>query len=259
MANDRKIYIKQKQDFLYTNPTPMPSPVGGYETGTTFESKTIKNMFDGLLYPYQYPSFSSFIIVGQSAILEVGDAIAANRTFNWATTQNANITPNTISISNSTSGGSLANNIANSGSFVATHPAISKTAIATNSFKIQGVNTNNDIFSKTYTVSWRWRLHFGESLTDTNLSETDVKALRINRLDTTFKGTHAFNGGGYKYIAYPTVWGKITKFNDAATQLEVPFKEAYTISVTNAFGISTTYWVHRSVNILNGAINIIII
>ena len=41
MANDRKIY--KAEDFLYTNPTPMPSPVGGYETGTTFESKNDKD------------------------------------------------------------------------------------------------------------------------------------------------------------------------------------------------------------------------
>ena len=46
----------------YTNPTPMPSAVGGAKAGTTFNKTPINDVLDMLLYPYQNPSFSAFSI-----------------------------------------------------------------------------------------------------------------------------------------------------------------------------------------------------
>ena len=40
--------------------------------------------------------------------------------------------------------------------------------------------------------------------------------------------------------------------------LPVPFEAPYTVSVTNSYGVATNYNVHRTTNILSGAITIIV-
>ena len=82
----------------YTNSTPTPSPLGGIPAGSTFAAQTMTQMWNRLLYPYQFPVFTSFSITGQAAILEVGDTSLANPTFTWSTSNSSNITANTISI-----------------------------------------------------------------------------------------------------------------------------------------------------------------
>ena len=55
MATNREISVQQPDAETYTNATPMPSTVGGWNAGSTFSNKTTSQMFDGLLYPYQLP------------------------------------------------------------------------------------------------------------------------------------------------------------------------------------------------------------
>lgn len=45
-------------EFKYTNATAMPRDVGGWTAGSTFSNKSLKDMFDGLLYPYVAPTAS---------------------------------------------------------------------------------------------------------------------------------------------------------------------------------------------------------
>ena len=52
--------------------------------------------------------------------------------------------------------------------------------------------------------------------------------------------------------------GTATTFKDSTTNLDVPMEAVYTVSVTNAYGITTNYNVHRTTNILGSTINIII-
>ncbi len=44
----------------FTNLNPMPEDVGGHEAGTTFNDVLITDVINDLLYPYQYPEFTSF-------------------------------------------------------------------------------------------------------------------------------------------------------------------------------------------------------
>ena len=259
MATNREISIQQPDVETYTNATPMPSTVGGYATGTTFSNKTMTEMWDGVLYPYQVPAFSAFAISGQTTPLEVGASILANRTFTWATTNPSNITANSLVIKNDTTGINIKTGLANDGSEVTTHTAISKSTATTNQFSITGTNSKGAVFLRTYTVAWQWKRYYGESVS-TPLNEAGIEGLRVGGLASGFAGTYIFNAlsSGYKYLCYPSVLGAATIFKDTSTQLPVPFEAPYTVSVTNSYGVATNYNVHRSTNILSGAITIIV-
>lgn len=257
MATNREISIQQPDVETYTNATPMPTALGGYATGTTFSNKTMTEMWDGVLYPYQVPAFSAFAISGQTTPLEVGASILANRTFTWATTNPSNITANSLVIKNDTTGINIKTGLANDGSEVTTHTAISKSTATTNQFSITGTNSKGAVFSRTYTVAWQWRMYYGESVS-TTLAEAAIKTLRVGNLGSGFAGTYIMSAGGYKYLCYPSSMGTATTFKDGGTGLNVPMETVYIVSVTNGNGIVTNYNVHRTTNILGSTLNLIV-
>lgn len=245
----------------YTNATPMPVVVGGYNAGTTFVDQSITSMITGLLYPYQVPTFTTFVITGQTLIIEVGASITANKTFNWVSTNFANIGLTTIIIKDVTANTTIINGItatSDTQNVVTTSPSITKNTATTNVFSISGTDTKgNTIIAKTTTITWQWAIYYGESVT-TPLIENNVEALRIKALSGAFAGTYTFVAGGYKYICYPSILGTATTFKDFDTNLNIPFNALYTVSITNIFGVTTNYNVHRSVNIIGSAIKIIV-
>ena len=245
----------------YTNLTPMPEKVGGAEVGTTFENVGIKATLDTILYPYQSPSFNTFAITGQTLIIEVGASVAANRTFNWVSVNYENIASESIIIRDVTGAVNIISNItatSNTQNQLTTSPAITKNTATTNVYSITGMNTKGvAIPAKTTTITWQWAIYYGESVT-TPLIENNIEALRIKVLSGAFAGTYTFVAGGYKYICYPSVLGTATTFKDFDTNLNIPFNALYTVSITNIFGVTTNYNVHRSVNIIGSAIKIIV-
>ena len=92
----------------------------------------------------------------------------------------------------------------------------------------------------------------------TDLTETDVEALRVGTLAANVSGNYSFNAGEYKWICYPTSFGLKTTFKDASTNFDVAMQPALTKSITNSQGVSTNYYCHRTVNKLGGSITIAI-
>lgn len=242
---------------LYTNTAPTPSTIGGIPSGSTFNEVTLQQMWDMLLYPYQYPSFSSFSISEISSIYEVGYEISAGaKTFNWNTTNNTNINSNSIQISGP--GFVTETGLINDGieSIIFTS-GVQRTTPGSQTWTIQGENTLSGLFSRNLSTNWRWRIYWGIS-TLSPLNESQIEALDSNALRTNFNGTFSFNASGYKYFCYPSSFGIASSFTDSSTMLAVPFEPYYIVSVTNSYGITTNYNVHRSTNILGGSINIVI-
>jgi len=257
----------------YTNASATPSTIGGITSGSTFSLQTMQQMWDRLLYPYQSPAFSSFVMSGQSTSVEVGVTISGTKTFTWGTTNSGNVSPNTILIRDVTNNVDLATSSANDGTeSIALPTAIQKTSQATHQWSIRGTNTNAVNFSATFTVSWFWQRYYGPS-TNTTLTESQIEALTNSGLASGFSGTFAYAGGGYKFFCFPTSFGSPVSFKDAATNLNVAMASSVDdaffsntanslsyglVSVTNAFSQTTNYRVYRSKNILGGAISIIV-
>ena len=242
----------------YTNATPMPDDVGGYETGTTFTDQDLTQMFDGLLYPYQYPAFSSFSISGQSSPIEVGTEITGVETFIWGTTHPTNIQANSINIYDITGSSTLFTGLVNDGSepYDFTPPIVYNSQ-ASNQWRIEGTNTKSQTFIRNYTVSWQWRIYWGTS-PNTSLTESEIEALADDRLDTNVPGNYSFAAGDYKYFAWPSLFNQPASFKDQATSLDVPMESPDIVSVTNVNGITTNYSVYRTTNIIGSSITIVV-
>ena len=252
----------------YTNLTPTAVGHGGVGIGDTFTAQTIQQMFDKILYPYQYPAFTSFSISGQAAVLEVGDQIAAAVTFLWAASNPANIVNDAtyIKLRDVTNALDLALALANDGSEAVVMPgAIQKTVPASHVFQIQGINNRPapgpDVFTRNATYTWYWRLFYGIAGTDTLPDEASIEALASSLLTNTAARTYSFGAGAaqYKYIAFPDGFAVPTSWTDQSTSLNVPFiNQAGTVSVQNAFSQTKLYRVQRSLNKLGSAMNIIV-
>lgn len=241
----------------YTNLTPVPQTLGGIEAGTTFNNVPITSVLDQLLYPYQLPSFSSFSI-NISSPVEVGYTIpSGSKTFTWTTTNSSNIVTNSVSIVDTTNSVTLATGLANDGSENINISSIQNTTDSSHVWTISALNTNGATLSATYTVHWYWRIFYGEDA-NSSLTNAQINALRASFLSNTAATTYSFvtDIQKYKYIAYPSSFGTLTTFKDTATLLNVAMAPMTVVAVTNTYGITTNYNVHRSLNKLGGSINI---
>lgn len=86
----------------YTNETPVPETVGGIGVGTTFENKTMEEVFNMLFYPTLEPqntSHSTTLNLNYSGVREIGETLELNLDNsasggNWVQTwQGANLQP----------------------------------------------------------------------------------------------------------------------------------------------------------------------
>ncbi len=237
---------------------------------------------DGPLYwddagtGYAAPAFSSFAITGQTTPIEVGATIAAgSKTFTWATTNNSNITANSISIVDTTASVTLASGLANDGSQVISIGAITNTIPATQVWTINGVNTHLATFSRTYSVIWEWRVYAGTNSAGT-LTSSQIKALSdSNALQASFPGTYNITSSPvvYYYFSYPDSMGSVSFFVDGNTGFPISMAEAsdnpaysntangwsYAIvSVTNAQGVTTDYRVYRTQFNFSGTLKMVV-
>ena len=241
----------------YTNLTPTAVSIGGIPAGSTFDNMTMQEMWDALLYPYQTPVFSSFTS-SMSTPIEVGSTIPAGSvTFLWNTTNSSNIAANSIKIDDITAGNTLASGLANTGTTAISISEITNVMATSHQWKITATNTKGAFLSRTLNVYWQWKIYYGESAL-TDLTETDVEALRVGTLAANVSGNYSFNAGEYKWICYPTSFGLKTTFKDASTNFDVAMQPALTKSITNSQGVSTNYYCHRTVNKLGGSITIAI-
>jgi hypothetical protein len=254
--------------FNDTNPTPVT--IGGIPAGTTFVNASVQTMFQNLLYPYQYPAFTSFSINGQSTALEVGTTISGSHTFVWSTTNNVNIQTNSISITDQSYSTVLGSALPNTGSYTTILSSVQLTSPGYHQWGIQGTNTNSNSFFANFAVSWYWRVYYGDN-TNTILAESDILGLSGNFLASSGSATYSLSPGGYKYICYPSSFGAANSIKDTSTNLNVAMADtsddpSYSnnsngyyyalVSVTNTFGQTIDYRVYRSKNVLGGSINI---
>ena len=238
----------------YTNPTPVPSTLGGVLSGTVFDNMAITEVLDMLLYPYLTPSFTSFS--GISSPYEIGNTLNAGIvTFNWNTSNKSNIVVDSITISDTTNGTVLASGLSNDGNEALPIEAVTYTTPTQHTYTIKATNTKGDTFSRVLRINWYSAIYYGES-TESSLDEAGVEGLRVKNLATNSSNIYDMLEGGYKWLCYPTSMGLKTSFTDVNTNFAVAMNSAEVVSVTNIFGITQDYYCHRTYNILGGSITI---
>ena len=248
----------------YTNLSPTPVTIGGIPSGSTFNNKTFGEMFDSLLYPYQSPSFTSFSS-SLFATYEVGENLPSGvSTVNYSISNSGNflpVQPNGNQTTNIIGASFVIPNplsLVASGSFQINIPVSSNlTSPGTRTVSLSGTNTNSVIFSTSGTMTWRYRIFYGNSVNSV-LVEADILALSSSLLASSASGTYSYAAapGTYKWICYPSSMPLLSTFTDTLTSFNVPFEAPIIVSVTNAYSVTTNYRCHRSTNPIGGAINI---
>jgi hypothetical protein len=236
-------------DVTYTNASPTPSDLGGIPAGSTFSAVANSDMWTALLYPYQYPAFTSFSISGQVTTVEVGDSISGAQNFIWLTTNSGNVATNSINIYDITGSATLFTGLVNDGIESYSFPSpIQLVTPGSYVWQIEGTNTNTSptTFSKNFTVNWKWLMHSGASANFT-LTNAQILALANSSLATTFPTSVNFAGGStYFWYWIPASFTQPTIFRDTTTGFQIDMQAAVTQSVTNANSIAESYKGYRS-------------
>lgn len=148
--------------FINTNPSTVS--VGGYPAGTTFPTpKTMQEMWDGLLYPYVPPAFTSFLIDGQPTLIEVGAALSGIKQFNWGISQSVNVQANSIAIRDVNANIILASGLPNTGSVNADIGIINNTVPMSQSWRGEAINSQAAPFqSGNFTVTSIYPVFYGK-------------------------------------------------------------------------------------------------
>lgn len=254
---------------VYINPNPVPETIGGIDAGTTFPSpgKNMQEMWDLLLYPYQAPAFT-FFVLSESTPKEIGDSFN-NGTFTWATSNPINVSGNTIEISgyNMTTLSNQANDYSEYVEFTSSVTRDSLSDVGIRTWNIQGKNTIGELFYGSYSIRWDWKWYYGTSA-NPSLTETQIEALTSNGLYSSYSRTYAFNGGDYKYICFADAYGGPSNFFDLDTGFAVAMFGGYDntqngysydlVSVTNTYGETVNYRVYRTQNTITDAFSIVV-
>ena len=267
----------------YVNPDAVTETIGGISVGTTFPVKsdgsgyTMQEMWDKLLYPYQFPTLSGLNITAQGPTVEVGYTIpASSYTFNWSKSNAGNIQSNSGVINDITdpTNNPLATGIdiktLNSTSVTLPSSIQKTTGGATHKWEILGTNNQGGAISPSiYTITWLWRRYVGNNAL-TAIGQGDIKALSVNNsLASSLSGSYVFPGGGYKYLCIPVSFPEPSSIVSAGFPVAMAGPaEGYsdgtgtynyqTVSVQNTFLQTINYRVYRSLNQLNGSATFIV-
>lgn len=251
----------------FINPNPMPVTVGGYPSGTTFPTpKTMQQMWDGLLYPYQNPAFTSI----SNAIFgnyEVGQFITSGvRTISYNVSNSVNIKspqPPNVGIPSTNIPLATINppnpfQLLASGTFdITIQPNTTSNVPATFSVSCQGTNSNNVTFSGSNSLSFFFRNYWGFNANPT-LTGVDILNLQSSQLKSGFAGNYVMPSNAvtrYLYFVFPNSFGYPTTIFDNTNGFNATadFQNNGTIVAPNQFGVSITWRVIRSINATAGA------
>jgi hypothetical protein len=257
----------------YGGASPTTLTVGGIPSGSPIFGLTYDQLWQDLLVPYIAPTFTSFIISGQTQSVEVGSTVSGLKSFAWAFSNPALVTANTMDILDVTGATTLASGISIVSPYSVSIGSITLTSPSTYSWRGRATNTQSTVFnSSNFTISWFWRKYYGTNAS-ASLNETQIEALINNPLSNTLVGSYSFAAGDYKYFCWPDSFGSPTSgpfpngFISAglgvsmASSIDDPFYSntqngwSYgLVSVTNINGIATNYRVYRTLNTLGSTV-----
>lgn len=252
--------------YINSNPT-TANNLQGIPAGTMFPSpgKTMKQMWDMLLYPYIKPVFTSFKLDGNtSQILEVGQSIAiGNHNFTWVISDPSKIVTNSIEIYPSGSEFALQTGIGigDSPKTIAFTSIVTSTVPVTKQWKIKATDTDPNTvgYPEAYCYAyWKYMIFYGESDLEI-LTDVDILTLRASSFADNVQFAKAQAVPyitaplKYKYLCFPASWTNpgFTKTDVNDTNVPGIYQVGTVTIVRN--GVSIAYKVWRSLEKLEGA------
>jgi len=244
----------------YVNSASTTSTVGGITAGSTFPTpgKTMQEMWDLLLYPYQPPAFTSFNQGGLLSEYELGQTISISaQTFTWGTSNSSNVSdgiPGSIEIKEADPVTTIGNSLTNDGteSIILTNAMGQNTIGSKLLYTIYGENTIGGTFSRTLSKTWKVKWYYGKNA-NTSITSGQMTALAGTDLVTSVVNGYVNQPAtpGYMYWCIPDILGQPTDFRDSVAGCfgtNIPYITLSDIPITNTYGVAVNYKIYRSVN-----------
>ena len=229
---------------VYNNSRPTYAEHGGIPIGTTFQDKTVQEMFNMILYPYISPEVSASVVTpSNGGTFEIGSTVTITKARVIATVKSNDL----IKVSISHGANELASKIegiANGGTFDfdLNYPI---TANATLTGKV--VDDTNAIVSKnTGTFSFVRPIYHGAFNGDSAPTQDQIKAL-TKHIESKGTKTYQYTCNNERFIfAYPKSYGALSAIYDQNNFNVTDTFIQYTVSVTCLDGNSIDYYVYMS-------------
>jgi hypothetical protein len=246
---------------VFINSAATPTTIGGIAAGSTFPAPgyNMQQMWDWLLYPYQYPAFTAFARTGILSEYELGQAITVGaQTFTWNISNGSNINDgilNSIKITEADPPSDIANSLMDDG----TEPIVLTTAMSQSTvgsktlYSIYALNSLggaiNTSISRTWKVMWYYGKNVNASITGvqmTGLTGSDLVTNVVNGYVTQ----PASGGAEYMYWCIPDILSQPTDIRDSVAGCfgtNIPYTTLADIPITNTYGVAVNYKIYRSV------------
>lgn len=231
--------VKPSTSESYTNTTPTPIAVGGIAKGTTFENKSMSDMFNALLYPYVAPSNLVLNASEMNGVFESGTTVTLS-SVSWSFNKNSG-TPSrlVLKILGETDITIASGSVATSGTY-----RLSKSITASTSAHLVLTYEKGTINSNTVYATFVYPYYYGVGAVGTD-PETLTKLVQS-------KGSKTLSFSPNKQhiiFAYPKSYGDLKSIKDSNgfeningfTKTEGGSKVPYLIYTSNEASTNTNF------------------
>ncbi len=148
---------------IYGGMSPTNITVGGLAAGTAIAGSTYDSIIQQMTQFYFAPTFSSFSITGQAVLIEVGVGLSGTKTFTWGTTNSGNVQTNSIAVRDVNASTLIGSSLPNTGSASLAIGTITNTSPISQSWRIEGTNTNSGSMTPvSFTVNSIYPVFYGK-------------------------------------------------------------------------------------------------
>ena len=246
---DHQFVTQEEKDMIsggttYSNDIPTYVEHGGVGLGVTFHDKTMKEMFDMILYPYVAPTVSTSVLSpSNGGTFEIGSTITITKVRVTAQIKSNKLTKIQV-VHGTTTVAEKIDGIENGGTFDlnASYPITSN---ATLTAKVTD-DTQSIISKNTGTFTFVYPIYHGALDSDSAPTEEQIKAL-TKHIESKGTKTYSFNCNNERFIfAYPKSYGALSQIYDQNNFNVTDTFTQYTVPVVCLDGKSVEYYVYVS-------------
>lgn len=217
---------------------------GGIPIGTTFNNKTLQEMFDMILYPYVSPTVSAQVLTpGNGGTYEIGTLVSVTKIRVNATIKSNNLTKIDI-VEGSNIIAIKTDGVSKGGTF----DFVLNIAVRTNKYFTAKVydDTGAVVSKNTGTFTFVHPIYHGSLSTDKTPTQEEIKAL-TKHIESKGTKTYSFTANNQRFVfAYPKSYGTLSAIYDQNNFNVTSTFTIYTVPIQCLDGSTVDYYVYVS-------------
>lgn len=230
---------------LYNKNIPTYVEHGGIPIGTTFNNKTLQEMFDMILYPYVSPTVSAQVLTpGNGGTYEIGTLVSVTKIRVNATIKSNNLTKIDIVEGSNIIATKTDDGVSKGGTF----DFVLNIAVRTNKYFTAKVydDTGAVVSKNTGTFTFVHPIYHGSLSTDKTPTQEEIKAL-IKHIESKGTKTYSFTANNQRFVfAYPKSYGTLSAIYDQNNFNVTSTFTIYTVPIQCLDGSTVDYYVYVS-------------